>query len=129
VSHVAVVNCIVKDLEALGKACAKKNARLNVGAKTFKSFSTERCEHSITLLDNPKAFEVGLLRDPKSEGWKFGFDDYGHAGRALVDRFGEGLEVLQNEYLAVIAEDQLRRDGFMVERLEAGQRIELVALA
>jgi hypothetical protein len=126
-SHVAKVGCRITELDALGTACQRKNAELRLGQKTHKSYSRGACEHAIALLDNPDAYEVGLVR--AGDSWDLAFDNWGSQGRALEDRFGPGLVGLQNEYLAVVAEDQLRRQGFMVERSEEGAQIHLRALA
>ena len=126
-SHIARVGCLIRDLDALAVACAAKNAELRIGQKTFASYTTGSCEHAIGLLDNPTAYEIGLVRN--GEAWDLAWDNYGMRGGALQDRFGAGLVGLQNEYLAVVAEAQLRREGFMVSRVDEGQEIRLQAFA
>jgi hypothetical protein len=111
----------------LGTACAAKGAELRIGQKRFRSYATSTCEHAIRLLDNPSAYEIGLVRN--GEAWDLAWDNWGVGGQALQDRFGAGLVGLQNEYLAVVAEAQLRREGFMVQRVEEGQQIQLRAYA
>jgi hypothetical protein len=125
VSHIAKVGCQVTDLEALGTACASKGAELRIGQKRFRSYSGGVCEHAIRLLDNPAAYEVGLVRS--GDVWDLAWDNWDVGGQALQDRFGAGLMGLQNEYLAVVAEDQLRREGFMVQRVDEGAQIHLQA--
>lgn len=125
-SHIAVINAQIQDLDAFGEACAKLGAELRIGQKMFDSFTRGHCEHAIHVSDN--AYEAGLIANPEG-GWKLGFDNYGMRGQALERALGVGLVKVQDEYLAVVAERQLRRDGFMVTRYEENNQIQLRAYA
>lgn len=128
-SHIARMRCQIRDLESLGEACANKNARLALNQKTFKSYGGGRCEHAITLLDDSQAYEIGVNQSAEVPGtYDLDYDSWG-PGAALERRFGPQLVGLQNEYLAVVSEKALRREGFMVQRQEAGEEIRLRAYA
>lgn len=127
-SHVAIVTAQIKDLDAMGEAAAKLGGELRLGQTQFRYFagSKSACDHAIRLLDTE--YEVGLLKRPDGDGFQFGFDNYGHAGRALESAFGTGLLRLQDEYLAVVGERWAQQEGYLVTRVEEQNRIQLVAM-
>jgi hypothetical protein len=114
-SHIARIACQVSDLDALAEALSKLNAELRLGQQTFRSYSGGRCEHAIRLLDNDRAYEIGLQRNTDQTTFAFAYDNWG-PGQALEDRFGSGLVGLQDEYQLTVAEKYLRQQGCMVTR-------------
>jgi hypothetical protein len=122
------VGCQIRDLDALGRAAENKGGRLKLGQHRHRAFSGGICDHAIEVVGHPEAYEVGVVRN--GEVFDLAFDDWGSQGRAVTQAFGVGLVGLQNEYLAVVAEAQLRREGWMVERTEdSAQRVQLRAFA
>lgn len=126
-SHIAVVKCVVRDLDALDEAAAKLDAVLVRDARRFKSYGGGACEHLVRLNGAPGAYEVGLVSNAEVPGsWSFAYDSWG-PGAVLEQRFGVGLQGLQNEYLAAVFGREARRMGAMVQRSEEGPRLEMVA--
>lgn len=126
-SHIATVQCKIANLVALGVAVANKGGVFEAERKSFTSYNgTAQCSGAIRLNDASRGdHEIGLA---KSQDGTFNFmwDNYG-SGRKLEQAFGSGLMGLQNEYLAVVAETQLREQGYMVERVVEGQQLQVVA--
>lgn len=129
-SHVAKVNCIIKDLDALGEAAQKFNAELVRDKKTFKMWGNEKqpCIHAIKLNGDASAYEVGLrynsATDPDA-GFEFACDFY---DGKLAKAFGPELVSLRNEYQAVVAENTLRKRGWRVQRMvDTREQVQLTA--
>lgn len=128
-SHIATVQCKITDLDALEAAANVKGADLIRNVSTFKSFQQgNRCAHKLKLRDNTEAFEVGVQAAAEGE-YTLGYDSWGSHGQALDRAFGSQLVDLRNEYLAVVAEKQLRSQGYMVERAVERAQIRLTAYA
>jgi hypothetical protein len=126
-SHIVTAGACILDLDALAEAAANKGAQFDWNRTRFQSFSPGLCEHAIKLLDNPYAYEVGIVKHATvPDAYDFAFDNYGVHGRALESAFGIGLTGLKHEYGAVLGERFARSQGFMAERVEdTGQRVEL----
>lgn len=129
-SHVAYVEGEVKDLDALDEALLKfpeAKAALNRNQKVFRGYGSERapCLHAISM--QGMNYEIGLrlknAADPDT--YQFAADFY---SGELTRAFGPQLVHLRNEYMAVVAENALRQQGYMVTRYaDSRQRLELRA--
>lgn len=131
-SHVARVDCEIRDLDALEIAVAKMGAELRRNQKTFRMWGTgssahQPCVHAITLTGDKNAYEVGLRQKTAGDPNTFEFACDFFDGK-LTRAFGPNLTTLQNEYLAVVAERQLARRGWRVRReVDTRQQVRLVA--
>lgn len=122
-SHVSVVDCEIRDLTALRAAAETLGAELLYGKRTFNMYGAPQpCVHAIALKGQPDAYEIGLRQKVAGDDSVFQFACDFYDGR-LRAAFGENLEGLQNEYLAVVAEQELARGGYRVEREVVGQEI------
>ena len=127
-SHTVAVKCAFRDLDALDQAVAAFGATLVRDQRQFRMYGseTESCIHAITIPGT--TYEVGLryanAHDQSTFDASCDFFD-GSIKRA----FGDDLVGLKNEYLAVVAENQLRANGYWVERQTVDNRIYLTAQA
>lgn len=133
-SHIAVVNCQIKaeHLERLAEAVEKLGGELKLGQTSFKMYGAQKqpCIHAIAIKGDASDYEVGLRYKSATDQETFDMacDFYdGH----LTKAFGQNLVGLQNEYTALVAEKQLRKNGYRVRRdTEApAHQIRLVAVA
>lgn len=129
-SHVASVQCSIKDLDALETALAKFDATLNRNKATFAFYGGAKapCVHSITLNDDKNGHEVGLRRKSASAGE----EDYELAydvsfASKVNQRMGKELVGLRDEYTAIVAEDALQRGGYRVRREQEGEALVVYA--
>jgi hypothetical protein len=126
-SHVATVQALVKDLDALETAVEKFGGELRRNQTSFKMWGTpERCLHAIRLKNNPGGYEIGLRQATPEDKDTFEFACDFFDG-SLVRAFGSELKNLRNEYMAVVAERQLQRRGYSVRREVQGEQIHLYA--
>lgn len=144
-SHVACVDIEVRDLDVLEEAAKRCGLRLVRGQRTHKWYGrflndwhSDRaaskkgrdpskfgtCDHALVLANaQPHDYEVGVTG--REDGtFDLVYDSFG-AGRSLEAAAGVDLERLQNEYLAITAEDAARAGGAMVEREELADGIRL----
>lgn len=125
-SHVAKVECLVRDLDALEQATKKFNATLVRGKRTFNMWgSPKACIHAITVDGaGPRAYEVGLTQvnaaDPNT--FEFACDFY---DGSLARTFGANLVNLRNEYHAQVAENMAGADRWRVTREETPTGVRL----
>ena len=111
-SHIANVNLHVQDLDALEAVCARFNAELRRGQKTFRAYSVTPCDHAIRLKDKPQAYEIGLVANVGiGQGWTIAYDEY---DGALEPVFGYGLEHLKMGYAEEIATRAQLLDGYQM---------------
>lgn len=113
-SHVATVECMIRDLDAMEQAAKNKGGTLKRDQKSHAYYAgaREKCEHAISHPSS--SYEIGLRRLAQAdEAYELRYDAYdGNLDRA----FGARLEGLQNEYLAVVAEKQLEQGRYRYER-------------
>ncbi|MBA5867510.1 MAG: DUF1257 domain-containing protein [Nitrospira sp. CR1.3] len=113
-SHIAEVNLLVQDLNALQRACRRLGLELVRGQQTYRWYGRSvgdhplpvgfakdelgTCEHAIQIPGNDHAYEIGIVtrRDGKP-GYVLLWDFY-QGGYGLVDRVGENAERLQQLY-------------------------------
>lgn len=146
-SHVAGVEVIVRDLDALKAAAERLGFEFMEGQTTHrwygrflndwrssraaanKGFDPKKfgtCDHALRLKSNPGGYEVGVTARPDGDGYNLVYDSFG-PGHQLEAAAGEDLVRLRNEVAAEVATRSLSRRGFMVRRTDEGQRITLVA--
>ena len=126
-SHVATVQCLIKaaSLDLLNEAAQKFGGELVENQTSFLMWGSRRepCIHAIRLTNQPGAYEIGLRRAEANDPTTFNLAADFYDGR-LNKAFGHELVDLRNEYLALVAEQQLRRGGYRVmEREQEGQRL------
>ena len=113
-SHIAEVNLLVQDLNALQRACQRLGLELVPGQQTYRwygraggdyplpvGFAKDElgtCEHAIRIPGNDQAYEIGIVtrRDGKP-GYALLWDFY-QGGYGLVEHVGEQAERLQQMY-------------------------------
>ncbi len=138
-SHVASVELIVHDLDALAVAAEKCGMKLVQDQKTYKWYGKwvqdyndkdaayklgidpddyGKCEHAIVVPGDKSAYEIGVVKNPKGEGYVLVYDFWG-PGQKIVDRVGgQDCSKLVQEYaLATIADEleELIDQGFDYE--------------
>lgn len=113
-SHIAEVNLLVQDLNALQRACQRLGLELVRHQQSYRWYGRSvgdyplptgftkdelgTCEHAIRIPGNTQAYEIGIVtrRDGKP-GYTLLWDFY-NGGYGLVDRVGENAERLQQLY-------------------------------
>ena len=128
-SHVAKIDVVIKDLEALQAACEALGLEFVQGQKTFKwygrwvnDYSAEdaayhsgikpedygKCEHAIRIPGNSSAYEIGVVRNPNGEGYSLVYDFY-NGGFGMSDKVGgKKCEKLVGEYGKGVARNQAK---------------------
>lgn len=134
-SHVAKMNCEIRDIDALDQAVRTRSqdrAELVRGQTEFQTWGSSkgRCAHAIRLKNASRGqHEVGLQRKAGAEEvYDFAYDQDG-SGRNLDALFGANLIGLQDEYLAVVAAAQLQQAGYRVTQEYVDGGINVVAYA
>jgi hypothetical protein len=127
-SHIAKVNCIIRaeHLDKFGEAAAKLGGRLDQGRKTFKAWGGQNapCVHAVHVPNSN--FEVGLRYRAAGNTEEFDLSTDWYDG-SVARAFGSEFVTLRDEYLALVAQDQLERRGYRVDREQVGQQIRLTA--
>lgn len=87
-----------------------------------------KCEHALSVPDNSKAYEIGVVRRPNGTFalvWDFFAGGYGLMERCSID--GKQPGKLVQEYAAAVAIKKAKLQGFAVQRkqLQDG-RVQLV---
>jgi uncharacterized protein DUF1257 len=113
-SHIAEVNLLVHDLNALERACHRLGLELVRHQQTYRWYGTSvgddplptgfakdglgTCEHAIRIPGHQQAYEIGIVtrRDGKP-GYALLWDFY-RGGYGLVEHVGEQAERLQQLY-------------------------------
>lgn len=115
-SHIAKVQIIVKDLEALAAAATALGCELVTGQKTHRYYANAqgKCEHAIRVTGSKEAYEIGVVRGADGN-WELQADFY-QGGRGLAEKVGADAVKLRQEYAAQVAEKQARRMGKRVQR-------------
>lgn len=131
-SHVTKVELKVESLESLKKACSELGLQFNEGSQNFKWYGTHigdyplpegfkkedmgKCDHSISVPGQSQAYEVGVCKARDgSDNWELLWDFWG-GGYGLQDAIGDKGMLLQEEYAACHAEQQLIDAGYIVTR-------------
>jgi hypothetical protein len=112
-SHVAVLQLRVRDLDALEAAAPAVGLKLNRGQKTWRWVGRwyrdyheadaaykngirpedyGKGDHALSLVDCPGAFEVGLVPAPDGDGYLLGWDFVDGRLLEAIGRHGERLQ-------------------------------------
>lgn len=137
-SHVTDVHLKITDLEALDEACVFLGMTLRRGQQSYrwwgrwendyrgmtaavdqghdpKTFG--RCAHAISVSDDPRAYEIGLVPRKDGDGWDLLYDSY---DRKIEPKAGPGLGRLRQEYAVRVTERRVKqtlaRKGFGLTR-------------
>lgn len=143
-SHVASVNLIVTDLEALKAACAELGLTFCEGKTTYEWFGKwmndyasgdaaylhgikpeeyGKCIHAIQV---PGAkYEIGVINHPSGKGFGLIYDFFGSGGRPIMAKLGRGCERLKQHYGITKAERLARSRGMATTRVQAANGIKL----
>jgi len=137
-SHVAVIDLHITDLDSLAKACDRLGLELVKGQTTYKWYGVSVgdyraldavkapdgiCEHAIRVKGNPRAYEIGLVkRSDGKAGWSLVWDHWagGHGlcEKVMYSERGKrqkpNADKLKDWYAAEVAKKQMRRQGFRV---------------
>lgn len=139
-SHVADVEMVVTDLDALDAVCQQLGLELVRGKKTYtwygrwvndyndparaaaaRGFDPEqfgKCEHAIKMKGGDVGhYEIGLVpRRDGGKGWELLYDNYS-SGRNFSQKLGgAALPVLKDELGAELSKRHLIRQGYKVSR-------------
>lgn len=144
VSHIAVVETQIKDLDSLEEACKKLGLELRRGQQRYRWYGhlvgspatvaeqrkvmekqgisrAERgeCDHAIGIPGDAKAYEVGVVRS--SDGsyrlvWDYFAGGYGLMGKVAADsdERKQGVGKLVQAYTNEVVRKQARKQGFSV---------------
>src|SRR5215475_6132674 len=98
-SHITKINLIVKDLDAMAKACERLGLELVRNQKTFVGYRNGQCEHVIRIKDAVAGtYQIGLAKRADGKGFDLKWD--GHMGptytpaKALYEKVGYELPKL-----------------------------------
>lgn len=138
-SHVSKIELKVKDLASLKRACKNLGLDFKENQKKFKwyghhvgdyplpqGFKKEdmgKCDHAISVKNNPKAYEVGVCKSRDGSGGYELLWDFWQNGYGLKDAIGDEGRELQEEYAACVSEKSLRDQGYIVTRTKSGQKV------
>lgn len=152
-SHIATVECEIKDLDALERACVRLGLELRRNQKTYRWFGVSvgdeplpegltaadlgHCEHAIGIPgdheqdESRRPYEVGVCRRPvgpngvRPAGYVLHFDGW-LGGFGLVNRIGEQCHTLKQNYQLEVAKRQMQLKGYRVQERTAHGGIQLV---
>lgn len=114
-SHVASIQLVIKDLDALEAACKKLGLELVRGQKTFKKYErtmSGECEHAIRLPGNSRAYEIGVVKAPAGQpGFTLMWDSW-QGGYGMVAKVGADAGLLKQGYAGEVALKAARKSGF-----------------
>lgn len=142
-SHITKIDLVIKDLDALSKACKSLGLELVKGQKTFKAYTTGRCEHAICVKDMPGAYQIGLVKG--KDGYELKWDADIGDGHGLYAKVGYetkygyvvepgkvgkmvrgSADKLKDWYAAEVARKQMLKQGFMVRTIQKGRKVQVL---
>lgn len=115
-SHIAAVNCEIKNLDSLDEALAQFDASLKRNKTSFKAYAgtNTKCNHVIEV-NGSAGYSIGLRQKAQAdEEYELACDFY---DGSLERTFGKGLVNLRNEYLAAEVTRNIPR-GYRLQREE-----------
>lgn len=125
-SHTAKIQELkIRNLDALDRAAAELGIELVRGQKTYKTYSTQKCDHALHLKGNREAYEIGVVADKQEAGTYDLMQDTfagGHGMVAIVG--GPDCGKLKQSYAAQLALEHYQQEGWNVTetRTEDGYR-------
>jgi hypothetical protein len=137
-SHLVAIKTEVKDVAALKAACAEMGLVFKEGQRTYKWWGESMgdyplpegvtkaelgtCAHAIGV---PGAtWEIGLMENKKTGGYRIMFDFYGHEGQKLDAAIGRGGEKLLQLYGVHKAQIEAKKRGLLFTRKQVGSKIQ-----
>lgn len=122
-SHVAIVEVEIKDLNALERACANLGLKLNLGKKTYKWYGRSvgdyplptgfaakdlgKCEHAISIPGNNRAYEIGVCKARDGKNSHILMWDFWSGGYGMQKKAGNDCEALVHEYAKEVAREEV----------------------
>lgn len=134
-SHVAKVDIVINDLDALMLAASECGLEFNEGQKTYRWYGRwlndyngenaafrhgiqpedyGKCEHALSVPGSVNAYEVGVCKNPNGDGYILIWDFY-NRGYGLQDYIGDGGEKLMNSYAKHATINYAHMHGMSVE--------------
>ena len=135
-SHVATIELQVTDLDALKAAAEKLGLVFHEGRRNYRWYGRSigdyplpegmtasdlgKCSHTLSVRDNPQAYEIGVVKKKDSSGFVLAWDfwnrgrNYGDQGLGLQDVVGENACRLQQEYAVEVAKKYWLGQGWQV---------------
>ena len=139
-SHVTTIDLQINDLDSLAKACARLGLELVRGQKTFRGYTTGRCEHAVRVKGESEAYEIGLVKRADKKGyaikWDCGMGAY-HPAALLYNKVGYetaeygkpatvSTDKLRDWYAAEVARKQMARQGFTVTATQQKGKVQVL---
>ena len=145
-SHITKINLLVKDLDAMEKACSRLGLELVRDKKTFKWFGRfvgdspgiagmdakdyGKCEHAIRVKGNANAYEIGLVKRVDGKGYDLHWDSwcrgYGLLDKVCYTQQQTGAEKLKDWYAAEVARKQMSKQGFRVQMTQQDGKVQVL---
>jgi hypothetical protein len=143
-SHVVSIKTEFRDLEAVKRACKELGLTFKENQTTIRwygrwvnDYNAEDaafklgikpeqygiCDHAIECPGSN--YDVGLLKNPATGGYKLYFDFYSTNGAAIQAAIGKNGEKLLQYYAAAKLVMESKLKGYMVQRKQVGSNIEL----
>ena len=134
-SHVAAIECIVKDLDVLKVAGERLGLEFREGQRTHRWFGRflndwrssraavnkgfnpatfGTCDHAMGV-KGTLGYEIGVTARAEGDGWNLVYDSFG-SGQQLERVAGIDLVSLRNEVAAETATRLLSQRGYRVQR-------------
>lgn len=138
-SHVVSFAIEITDIDAAKKACAELGLVFKEGQKSYKWYGRwvndydaadaaykfgidpkdyGKCDHAIQVPGSN--YEIGLIRNPATGGYKVIFDFYGQNGKIIQAAIGQNGEKLIQYYGLNKAQSALAEKGLKTQR-QTGQ--------
>jgi hypothetical protein len=143
-SHVVSLKTEFRDLKAVKAACAELGLVFKENQKTIRWFGRwvndydkddaayklgidpklyGTCDHAIEVPGSD--YDVGLIRNATTGGYKLYFDFYSTHGAAIQKAIGQNGERLLQSYAAAKLAMEANLKGYLVQRKSVGDKIEL----
>lgn len=129
-SHVVSVKVVIRDLNALEMAAKRCGLELRRGQRSYKwfgqwvgdyplpqGFRSEqlgKCDHVLSLPNNPGAYEVGVVQN--ADGTFSLLFDFWSGGYGLEAAIGKGAKKLTDEYSWAVVESKCAELCWMSQR-------------
>lgn len=131
-SHVASVELEIDDLPSLREAAKALGLEFVEGQTTYKWFGRfmndysgndaahlngidpstyGKCLHALRVKGNPKAYEVGVIKDPTGKGYRLVWD-FWQGGYGLEKAIGKDGGLLKQSYAVMRAKKEMLRKGY-----------------
>lgn len=126
-SHVVSIKTELRDLAAVRAACAELGLTFKEGQKTIRCIGAWRgndsgiakellgtSDHAIEVPGSN--YDIGLLLNPQTGGYRMYFDDWGHNGKAIQAALGKNGETLLKYYASNKTMIEAKKKGWLVTR-------------